>query len=287
MTDETASAEAPVQTAGGLLRKAREARGLHIAALATSLKIPPRKLESLERDRYDELPDVAFTRALAKSACRALKIDPTPVLALLPRLDSGALDQVSGGLNTPFRESSDGDATIADLVRKPAFWIVAVLAVAALGVYFWPLASTSTLAPTMVKDEPVMPPAALDPVASAPNSVASAPPDNVSSVVPVPPTTVEPAKSTPAAPAASVASTAPASLLGVRAAADSWVQVSDGSGKTLLSRLLQAGESIGLDGQLPLRVTIGNASGTAVTFRGVAVDLSAGARDNVARLELR
>ncbi|WP_374684976.1 helix-turn-helix domain-containing protein [Rhizobacter sp. J219] len=41
-------------TAGSLLRQARVAKGLHIAALATSIKVAPRKLELLEADRYDE-----------------------------------------------------------------------------------------------------------------------------------------------------------------------------------------------------------------------------------------
>ena len=47
-------------TAGRLLREAREAAGLHIASLAVSLKVPVRKLELLEADRFDELPDAVF-----------------------------------------------------------------------------------------------------------------------------------------------------------------------------------------------------------------------------------
>ncbi|WP_457306933.1 helix-turn-helix domain-containing protein, partial [Polaromonas sp. P5_E6] len=38
-------------TAGTLLREAREAAGIHIAALAVSLKVPVKKLEALELDR--------------------------------------------------------------------------------------------------------------------------------------------------------------------------------------------------------------------------------------------
>ena len=71
-------------TAGGLLRQARQAQGLHIAALAAAIKVTPRKLELLEADRLDELPDATFTRALAQTVCRTLKIDAAPVLALLP-----------------------------------------------------------------------------------------------------------------------------------------------------------------------------------------------------------
>ena len=72
-------------SAGALLRAARERQGLHIAALAAAIKIPQRKLEALEADRFDELPDATFTRALALTVCRALKIDPAPVLAQLPQ----------------------------------------------------------------------------------------------------------------------------------------------------------------------------------------------------------
>ena len=50
-----------------------------------SLKVPVRKLEALEDDRYDLLPDAVFVRALASSVCRTLKIDPQPVLDRLPQ----------------------------------------------------------------------------------------------------------------------------------------------------------------------------------------------------------
>ena len=68
--------------AGALLKAARERQGLHIAALAAAIKVSPRKLDALENDRWDELPDATFTRALAQTVCRTLKIDARPVLEL-------------------------------------------------------------------------------------------------------------------------------------------------------------------------------------------------------------
>ena len=53
-------------TAGTLLRAAREKQGLHIAALAAAIKVSPRKLDALENDRWHELPDATFVRALAR-----------------------------------------------------------------------------------------------------------------------------------------------------------------------------------------------------------------------------
>ena len=102
MSDATDTGRA---SAGALLRAAREKQGLHIAALAAAIKVTPRKLDALEHDRYDELPGATFTRALAQTVCRSLKIDPQPVLALLPQADNPGLDAVAAGsLNTPFRD---------------------------------------------------------------------------------------------------------------------------------------------------------------------------------------
>ena len=67
-------------SAGTLLRQAREDSGLHVATLAAALKVPVRKLEALEADRFDLLPDAVFVRALAASVCRNLKLDPAAVL---------------------------------------------------------------------------------------------------------------------------------------------------------------------------------------------------------------
>ena len=73
----------------------------------------------------------------------------------------------------------------------------------------------------------------------------------------------------------------------VMATADTWVEVVDAQGHSLLSRTVVAGESVGLDGALPMRVKIGNARGTHLKLRGDNVDLTPWTRDNIARLELK
>jgi len=72
----------------------------------------------------------------------------------------------------------------------------------------------------------------------------------------------------------------------VRASAPSWVEVVDAAGATLVARTLRPGESLELDGALPLRVRIGNVAATTLSFRGQPVDLTAAARGNIAQLEL-
>lgn len=90
----TEGAPAPVSMgvpgggAGAILRSYRESAGIHIVALASALKVTRAKLEALESDRYEELPDVVFARALAMSCCRYLGQDPESVLARMPSHDA-------------------------------------------------------------------------------------------------------------------------------------------------------------------------------------------------------
>lgn len=294
-------------TAGALLRAAREKQGLHIAALAAAIKVPVAKLEALEDDRHDQLLDPAFTRALALAVCRALHTDAQPVLALLPRTDGSALDHVVGNLNTPFRERSGPELPKVNLGSvKPMVWAGGALLVAAAAVYFMPAGVLQPAAPAAEAGpapEPASAPLAAASMpeqavaeAPAPSEAASQPapaelvPVAAVSVVPSAPTAAAPVPA-PAVTAASVASPASAparpSLVQLHAEQPSWVEAYDARGQIVFSRLMQAGESAGVDGQLPLRLKIGNAPATRLSFRGKPVDLAPLTRNAVARVELQ
>lgn len=287
----------PAATAGAWLRNARQQRGLHIAALAVMLKVPQAKLEALEADRFDELPDATFARALATAMCRALKVDPAPVLALLPRTRDREFD-VRPGLNQPFRErgASPIDGSVLALVARPVVWGPALLLVAAAAVYWIPAGwlehpGTTTAASGVIAaasapvGEFVAAPAASEPAASAPAAaslpVASAP-LQVREVAPPPA-----AAPTSAAVVTTTVVATPGSALRVTATADTWIEVVDAQGQVLLSRVLRAGEQQEYGGASPYKVRVGNVRGTQVEWRGAAVDLLPLAKDNVARLELK
>ncbi|HSV71693.1 MAG TPA: RodZ domain-containing protein [Methylibium sp.] len=288
-----AAATAPTTaTAGELLKAARERQGIHIAVLAAGLKVAPRKLELLEANRFDELPDATFVRALALSMCRSLKLDSEPVLARLPQ--SAAAAFVPGqGLNAPFRERG------RDRRSEPGEWrrwlslpVVAggLLVVAAIALYLWPAGGWQSGVGGLA-------PAASAPVEPAASTVA----EPVPQPVPTPPAAstavADPAPVPAGAASATVetvfaappeAASAPAdALLVLRASAESWIEVRDGGGALLLQRTLAAGEAAGVDGTLPLRVVVGNATATEVMFRGKPVPLVALTRDNIAKLELK
>lgn len=305
--------DAPAQTfsdgltAGMLLRRAREAAGLHVAALAVSLKVPVRKLEALEADRFDLLPDLVFARALASSVCRTLRVDPQPVLERLPLKTTPRLVQDRDGINTPFRAPSDAaPASWLDQMSRPVVLGVFALLLGALVLVFLPrsvIEGIVATAPGQVVTQPqpeavgAPVPVTVDPVASEPAPLAADPAQPRAGGVPALVSSTSLATSASAAPAAPAVAPAPAEAAREAAAAagivvfrtkgPSWVEVTDARGVVALRRLLAAGESAGVSGALPLSVTIGRASATEVQVRGKAFDLAAVSRDDVARFEVK
>lgn len=313
-------------TAGQMLRVAREAAGLHVAALAVSMKIPVKKLEALEADRLDQLHDAVFVRALASSVCRTLKIDPTPVLDRLPMNAAPRLSTDERGINTPFRTPGERvGSSVSAMLSRPPVLIVGALLVAAAAVVFFPDIKIADrpveVASTATKAEPEPEPINVMPVErNAPNPVDVVPAPAVQTVqqreVVPPPTTAavavvptpQPASSVPAqvakpiasAPAvmasaptpvpmrtASTPATPTTGLVVFRARATSWVKVVDAKGVVQLSKTLAQGEVAGASGVTPLTVVVGRVDMTDVEVRGQAYSMATVARENVARFEVK
>lgn len=289
-------------TAGQIVRNAREAAGLHVAALAVSMKIPVKKLEALESDRLELLHDAVFVRALASSVCRTLKIDPVPVLSRLPGTMTPRLNPDDRGINAPFRTPGDvARMSIATLLSKPAFLIVGALLVGAVVVAFYPDITWSdapievsanaevAAAPTLAmksnanrNDGSVNTVITSETTAQSTLQVAS----SVTAVV----EKTEPALIVPASEAAPSATiTAPAStgLVVFKARGTSWVKVVDANGVVQLSKTLTEGETVSASGATPLSVVVGRVDATDVEVRGKAFNLAGLARENVARFEVK
>ena len=283
MSEPVVGPDGAKRTAGAMLRAAREKQGLHIAALAAAIKVTPRKLEALENDRHDELPDVTFVRALAQTVCRTLKIDARPVLDLLPPANTVALEPNRGGLKTPFRDRPGREEPRWSLASvRPLVWAAAVLVLAAVGVLLLPSGWWQRSTPAVPAVTAPASAAAATPALGEAASAASAPLTAASQAQ------VETVFSVPQEPAASGALAAAANgLVQLRSSETTWVEARDGRGQLLMSRAVQPGDSVGLDGSLPIRLVIGNAAATQLAFRGQPVDLAPSTRDNVARVELQ
>lgn len=306
-TPQTGEPSHSVRQPGDILRDARMRQGLEIDSLAALIKVAPAKLRALEEGRHELLPDANFTRALAMTVCRSLKIDPAPVLAGLPAAKAMPLLPEKPALNQPFKESRGvnlsfdaGWAPDFKLLLRPQWLAPVALLVAALVVYLlpdsieWPHfggAATTSIPPVASAAAPASQPASvasMSMVASGAESSASGVEPAASAVslsASAAALTLPVDAAASASPAASAVSQGAQLVLSSRDPA--WIEVRDAHGAKLLSRQVLAGETVGVDGAPPLKLHIGNAMGIQVSYRGQAVDLTPYTRNNVARLELK
>ncbi len=288
------------------LKEAREAAGLHIAALAAALKVPVKKLEALEAGRYSELPDLTFARALASSACRQLKVDPAPILQQIPQSASPKLGHPGHALNAPFNPGHD-EAPFNPLswLSRPALLAAIALLLGALVIVFLPQAESPPVAAapaaaTVSEPTPASVPAVpLESVVPVQQDTAAAVPPLVADPAALPGgTTTAPAEpsTSPLAPVADAGSAVttepvsaqkPGSLLSISATGESWVEVINGSGVVVVKRLMQSGDVIEFSAAPPYTVVLGKVDAAQVSVRGKSFDTSPFARNNVARFEVK
>lgn len=274
---QAADAVLSTASAGALLKTAREAQGLHIDALAVTLKVPVFKIEALEADRHEVLSDLVFTRALAASVCRVLKIDPAPVLAALPHSELPRFKNDVAGLNTRFKTAGvDFGLQHKNRLASPLALAVALLLLGVLVLFLLPESKLAEVAtgqapavPDMLRIEPLADPAASP--ASDPQAALSL----VSRTV-----------TTPVAQPVAAPTEAPAILM-LQSRDASWVEVTDAQGVLQLRKILEAGEQVRLMGPLPLSVVLGRADAVDVSVRGQRLDVTAMTKANVARFEVK
>ena len=266
---------------GGMLRQLREAAGVDPALVASAMKVSLQKLDALENDRFDELPDLTFARGLASAICRAFGADPAPVLERMPLAAPGLRAQ-GKPINQPFRQPGDSPAPmLKSSFSKPLVIAIGVLLLAAAALWLLPTLPIQLTAPAQEStsadgevQEPAAPAAEPTPPAEMPAGAASA------------------EQTAPAAPQASASAAEPAAtsdvdLLVFTANAETWLTVRDAQGKQLINRTLTSGETVKLTGEVPLSATVGRKDAVTVKVRGEPFDIKALSKTTVARFQVK
>lgn len=273
-----------------LLSQARQSAGLPLDALSLALKVPVKRLESLEAGRYDELPDMTFARALAMSVCRHLQIDPQMVLDRMPLAHAPSLGATGVVGGDSMYATEEGLAlSPVKFYRRPPFLMALALILAAALLYSLPEAPESPATPEPAAASPVVEPLVpapappLDPAANV--SATSTPATPIvpvpTSAAPQPVTEVKPLLAdTTAAPTRSV-------VLRVSAQNETWLEVIRPDGTVLISRLLKVGDVVDMGSAPPYTLVLGRANAAQVFVRGQAIPLAPHTRGDVVRYEVK
>ncbi|WP_283183091.1 RodZ domain-containing protein [Pseudomonas svalbardensis] len=139
--------------------------------------------------------------------------------------------------------------------------------------------ATAPAAPVATAPTPAAPAHSTAPVVATPAATSPTAP-----VVSTPPAS---ASVTPTIPApAAAAPVAGQGQVQLQFTADCWTQVTDGSGKVLLSGLKRKGENVSVSGKPPFSVRLGFARGAQVSYNGQVVDVAPFTSGETARLKL-
>jgi cytoskeleton protein RodZ len=291
-------------SAGAMLKAARENQSMSIAALAAALKVPVKKLEALECDRYELLPDLVFVRALAASICRSLNIDPAPILASLPSPTDMHLSPKAPAMSVPFRVPRVRlGASFGDHLSKRLIFVVLLLLSGVLVLVFAPTPQFVNLVGSQLSDvnvastqsAPVLQTMATTiplPSGAASNDLTPAlirqnqhkgPNQGSVGSGAIAPVLVS---NMPTRDASTVLAEA-VGLVVFKARGASWVEVVDATASVKLRKTLAQGDVVSASGVAPLSVVVGRADVVDVQWRDKPVDLIPIIKENVARFEVK
>ena len=262
---------------------------MSVSEVAQVLKLTPKQVAAIESEEFDLLPGNTFARGFVRNYARFLQIDAAPLLAALEqRL---VRDEVE--LNPP--SNAGGTMPAASGVRIPRALLVSlalVVAVLAVGLYVERFRPEG-----LSKLRSTAPPASKDAQASAPRDVqasekvdlpASSP--VLAGAAPAPPIQAPAVASAPQPLPTSVAAQA-ATERGPRRLEfsfdkESWVDVKDADGKTIVSKLNKPGSVLTVEGRPPFDLVVGNAASVHLKFDDRPVDLQPYVGLSVARFRL-
>lgn len=302
MTDSQAlpssSNPAVEPSAGEGLRHTREARGLSVSEVAHALKLNPRQIEALEAGRFDLLPGYAFTRGFLRNYARLLKMDPAPLLAQLEPQEAGADVELAPSSNAQGEMPEVGRGRFRRSVIPGILAALALLGIVVAGWYYDTLRSrpAEELAASLPAPSEAAPPAESSPPVGAvsvpvpvlvPQADSSAVPPQLPAATSPAAVSVSETAAVPAAePAAAAKTPDGVDRLVFDFTQDAWVEIKDGNGKVVFSRLGKAGSREQVEARAPLSLVVGNARYVKLERNGSPVDLGASSKVPVARLKL-
>jgi cytoskeleton protein RodZ len=266
---------------GAVLAAARTAQNLSVADVARQLKLSASQVNALEAGEFERLPGPVFVRGFVRNYARLLRLDPDRLLDMMPDAPGTELrNEMPVARGVPFSTGSSR--------RWPRYLMLLVLlAIIALAAYEFHWSERAGPLPDPAPAAAIPP----QPAVTAPASPATVPATSEAHP-PAEPRAPESASAPPPAPEPAVAP-APAAppehaLLRFVFKRDSWVQVREGDGRIIFTRLNAAGTEQRVTGKPPFSLVIGNADGVLLTYDDQAIDLEPHiAGGGVARLTVK
>ncbi len=300
------------QSAGAMLRDARVAKKLSPEDVSKHLRISLKQIEAMETDNFAALPESVIVRGFMRNYARMLGVNPEPILEVYKRNRPEVTQSFT------MHKSINMPIVTKDKQSWAKYVVASILIILGLGIWLFYVdlmgASTklglvasslvpntaSTVSPVTESLPEIALPAAeraaqaeqnLQADSSNANANANlAPAANTSVSTPiVSSTSHEEPKVDLAAKTQVLDSGLPSTKINFSVKEETWINVTDANGQVIYNKILAAGrqDSLQIQALLPIKVIVGNISGTTFVFNGNPVDLASYAKLNVAKFSLK
>ncbi|MEE2000989.1 DUF4115 domain-containing protein [Alkalimonas sp. MEB108] len=291
MTTDNTPTETMEQSAGSLLKAAREQKQWSQKEVASQLNLRLSLIESMETDQYEASILPTFIRGYLRSYARLLKISEQQVLAAYERHHGN--QAIEPRAMHSFSNRTEKEATESRFMLLT--YLVGAILLGLLVLWWWQthwLTDDTNTAVSERLSAPLEMVTAVEPE-TTPTSVTEPQilPEQPELITPIaePAVLSEPSSSAPAQDQEALPADAAipdSQQLTMRFADDCWIDVVDADGSRVAFGTKRAGYQLQVQGRPPFTVTLGNPSVVEITLDAEPVDMSGFRSGRVAKFSV-
>ncbi|MCQ8891584.1 DUF4115 domain-containing protein [Pseudoalteromonas carrageenovora] len=285
MNEENTQTQSEQPTVGQILKKHREQANVSIETIAAPLKLSELQVQRLENDEFALLGPITFVKGYIKNYCRELKVDSTPIIAMMP----APPEPTKPANMQSFSRRTEKEANDSRLMLFS--YLILAIVIGSSALWFWQNATpieeqTSNI---NVENSKMSERQAAQPTVLQQEQQAQI--DDESLLTPqstlATSETLTPQTPVEAAPAAQQEqSTDNLSTIVMNFNDESWVEIYDGEGEKVAFGVKKAGYKMTVSGTPPFSIVLGKHDVVSITLNGEPIDISAFPKNRLAKFKL-
>ena len=285
MNEENTQTQSEQPTVGQILKNHREQANVSIATIAAPLKLSELQIKRLENDEFTLLGPITFVKGYIKNYCRELKVDSTPILAMMPP----SPEPTKPANMQSFSRRTEKEANDSRLMFFS--YLILAIVIGSSALWFWQNATpieeqTSNI---NVANSKMSERQAAQPSISEQQQQAEIDDESLlESQSTSSETSTSPEAVTETAPIASnnASQEDASSTIVMNFNGESWVEIYDGEGEKIAFGVKKAGYIMTVSGTPPFSVVLGKHDAIDITLNGEPVDVSAFPKNRLAKFTL-
>ncbi|MBH0028227.1 DUF4115 domain-containing protein [Pseudoalteromonas sp. SWN29] len=285
MNEENTQTQSEQPTVGQILKNHREQANVSIATIAAPLKLSELQIKRLENDEFALLGPITFVKGYIKNYCRELKVDSTPILAMMP----APPEPTKPANMQSFSRRTEKEANDSRLMFFS--YLILAIVIGSSALWFWQNATpieeqTSNI---NVANSKMSERQAAQPSISEQQQQADIDDESLLESQNTPTEiSTGPEAVTETAPVISnnASQEDASSTIVMNFNGESWVEIYDGEGEKIAFGVKKAGYIMTVSGTPPFSVVLGKHDAVDITLNGEPVDVSAFPKNRLAKFTL-